>query len=165
MQQDSRSAPHRESAVRRLVLGQMRLLMLGVGGFVALAVLGALLIDEGEVVVLVTTDDEAHPHETQLWIVEIDGTPYLRASSRDASWLARLRARPDVRVERGDGEVAYRALPVEEPTVLARIDRAMARKYGLADRVWGALGGRSDAVAVQLVPGSGEVISKVRTRP
>src|SRR3990172_13410335 len=70
----------------------MRQLTLILGGLLAVVAIGSGWIDEGEVVQLTTYDARAHGHETDLWIVDVDGRRYVRADLPGAEWLARLRA-------------------------------------------------------------------------
>ena len=51
----------------------MRAIMLLVGTIAAFVVVGAIWIDEGEVVTLTTLDADAAAHATQLWVAELDG--------------------------------------------------------------------------------------------
>jgi len=124
---------------------------------VAVCVVGALLLDEGEIVTLVTEDAEGC-HETQLWVVEIEGAQYLRASSERVAWLARLRREPRVELVRGHGATAERRAYIAsvvtlDPDLRASIDRAMAEQHGLADRVWQVLTARRGGVVpVRLLP-------------
>jgi hypothetical protein len=122
-------------------------------------VLGALWIDEGEVVTLSTVDAESHVHHTQLWTVELDGSRYLRASTADVGWLARLRAHPAVELDFGGLRAEFSATPLEDTGLRTRVNQAMANKYGFADRVWGALGDRGASVPIRLDASSNAQIS------
>ena len=127
--------------------------MQATGAVAAALVLAALLLDEGEVVTLITYG-EGRSYQTQLWIVRLGGREHLRAGSSGARWLARLRVRPEVglrRAEKSDAKArAYRARPSDEDGLRDRVNRAMAAKYGLADRLWGLLSDRRRAVPVVL---------------
>ena len=68
----------------------MRTALYAIGILVGALVVGALLVDEGEVVTLETRNGEGAPFETPLWIVEAAGAQYLRASSPESDWLARV---------------------------------------------------------------------------
>lgn len=132
----------------------MKRLAVGVGILVALVLLlglSQLLASEsGEIVVLTTTDAAGEPVQTRLWIVEYDGTVWLRSGQTGSGWFLRLEANPDVQVARGDATRAYRA----EPTPGARepINDLMREKYGWADWYIDALFDSSDAVPVRLTP-------------
>lgn len=150
--------------LRSVLIKRVRAFMLIIGAVAGGLVVCSLLVDEGELVVLVTTDSETRRHETQLWTVEIDGRRYLRASSSKASWLERLRAEPFVVVAGGQGESSYLAVPQADPELLARVNQAMAEKYGLADRIWGVVSDRKRAVPIWLEPLPEEVVSEVTGR-
>ena len=130
----------------------MRAVMVAVGVLAAGIVLGALLIDEGEVVTLTTTDADSVRYETQLWTVELNGVPYLRASDSGSEWVARLRAQSLAQLESDGRSVSYRALLLEDPGLRMRIDRAMERKYGFADRLWRLVRDRSTTLSIRLSP-------------
>jgi hypothetical protein len=125
------------------------------GALLAAVVLGALLLDEGEVVTLVA-HQSGQAHETQLWVVELDGRSYLRARGREAAWLSRLGSGAHVQLRHGHGASArldaYRATPSSDADLRRRVDEAMAAKYGLADRLWSMLSGRAASVPVALDP-------------
>ena len=134
----------------------MRGWMIFFGVATAVLVVGALLLDEGEVVHLVTTDRDGHHYEADLWIVDLDGVSYLRANDDDLGWLERLRVLPQVSVERGDVEAAFVATPVDDPSLRGRVDRAIREKHGLADRVMELMSEPNQYVVVELVPEASE---------
>jgi len=117
----------------------MRQLTLILGLLLAVVAIGSGWIDEGEVVQLTTYDARAHGHQTDLWIVDVDGRLYLRADLPGAEWLARLRANPEAELRRDGTHERVRAAPVDDPAVRSAVDRAMAAKYGLVDRLVGAI--------------------------
>jgi len=129
----------------------MKILLVLAGLTVALVVfVTAFGIDEGEVVNLSTVDAKGAQFETQLWIIEHDGQLYLRAGRPAARWLARLRAHPEVKIERGGTTASYRAVPVDDPATREAVNRRMAEKYGQADRLITRIFDRSQAVPVRL---------------
>lgn len=135
-----------------MLLGRVRIVMLVVGAVAASIVVGARLIDEGEVVQLTTVDARDADHITEVWIVDLPTGSYLRASSPDAAWLARLRERPLVTLLRDGRESRRRAVPDEDAETRKRVNEAMRAKYGLADDFWGRLSDFSNAVPVRLDP-------------
>ena len=136
--------------LRRILLGRIRLLMICVAGLVAIVIMGSALLDEGEVVGLVVAGADDRLHETDLWIIDLENASYLRAAAPDTRWLARLRAQPTVTLSRGRSQRSFRAIPEVDAETLERVNRAMAEKYGLADRLWGHVSDRSLAVAIRL---------------
>ena len=134
----------------------MRQLTLVLGLLFATVAIGSRWLEEGEVVQLTTYDARAHGHETELWIVEVDGRLYLRADLPGAGWLDRLRAHPEAELQRDGTRERVRAVPVDDPALRDAVGRAMAVKYGLVDRLLGAIRNEERAVAVLLEPIPGE---------
>ena len=126
--------------------------MIAFGVATAVLVVGALLLDEGEVVHLETTDREGRHYEADLWIVDLDGVSYLRANDGDRGWLERLRENPRVSIERGTVDETFVATPLEDPRLRSRVDGAGREKYGLADRVMELMSEPDQYVVVRLVP-------------
>ena len=126
-----------------------------VGYLAGILVIGALLLDEGEVVTLMT-DEDGREYETHLWIVDLDGDLYIRANRPDAEWLDRLQDDPEVGLRWQDGigeEVElYRVAQVDDAPTRARVATAMARKHGFADRVRAALTNDKESVVMELLP-------------
>lgn len=133
--------------------------MLVIGCAIGALVLAVLLVPEGEVATLSTYTADGRPHETQVWVVEGDAVPgepdgavFLRAHSRFAEWLHRLEASPQVELARRGEARAYRA-EVPDPAPLREpVNRAMAAKYGVADRLLGFVLDADISVPVRLVP-------------
>jgi hypothetical protein len=128
----------------------MRQLTLILGLLLAVVAIGSGWIDEGEVVQLTTYDARTHGHETDLWIVDVDGRLYLRADLPGAEWLERLRANPEAELRRDGTHERVRAAPVDDPAVRGAVDRAMAAKYGLVDRLVGAIRNDDKTIPVLL---------------
>lgn len=131
--------------------------MLAIGIVIGFLVLGALLLDEGEVVTLFT-QDAGREYRTHLWIVEVDGREFLRANRSDSNWLARLKMNPAVRVRRSVGSHGptglYWARPVDDPATRIQVDAEFAGKYRFADRVGRRLSEGSRSQVVELKPRS-----------
>jgi hypothetical protein len=132
--------------MRRIVL-----LLIALPVLFGLAMLAASELG-GEVVTLYTRDAAGAEARTSLWVVDYDGSQYLRAGDRSSGWFERLRREPEVRVERGGKAVTYQAVPIPELT--PAIDALMAEKYGLADRFIGLVRDPAQSMAVKLVPAS-----------
>ena len=148
LERDSRTAFSRK--LRALLLGRSRVVMIGLGVVCVGVVLAAWLVDEGEVVRLLTIDAQLHEHETDVWIVDLASGSYLRSSAPDSAWLARLRANPVVNLIRNGSKRQYRAVFVDDEAVREELNRAMERKYGFADRLWGRMRDRSSAIPIRL---------------
>jgi len=120
--------------------------------FVGFVVLVALAIPMGEFVELGTVDAEGHPYQSEVWVVEIDGALHLRSGWPDSHWLDRLRSHPQVTLERGGHKNYYRAIPVDDATVRAVVNEAIAAKYGVADRLIRWVVDMDASVPVRLEP-------------
>ena len=117
--------------------------------FVVLIFVSQIVASEtGEVVVL-TSQSPDGPEETRLWVVDLDGVQYLRASP-DSGWYQRLVAEPDALLERHGETQRYHS---EARLDLADdINALMRGKYGWRDAYIDLLlGGREDAVPVALL--------------
>jgi len=130
----------------------LRQVILILGILIAVVALTSAWIDEGEVVELTTYDASAHEHETELWIVDVDGRRYVRADLPGADWLERLRAHPGALLRRDGVEERVTARPVDDPAVRDVIGRAMAEKYGFVDGLVGILRDEDAVVPVILEP-------------
>src|SRR5262245_22113333 len=130
----------------------MRQLTLALGILLAVVAIGSGWLREGEVVQLTTYDACNHGHETDLWIVDVDGQLYLRADLPGAEWLERLRARPEAELRRDGTRERVRAETIDDRARCEAVDRAMAEKYGFVDRLVGAVRDEDRTVAVLLEP-------------
>jgi hypothetical protein len=133
----------------------MKILLWIAGGllFAVLLVLGLQVIasERVEVVELETQDSAGQPVVTRLWIVDDEGSPYLRAGRDQSGWYGRLRARSEVRVTRGGKTQPYKA--VARPELAERINHLMDEKYTWGNAIIGVMiGGRDGSMPVQLMP-------------
>ncbi len=128
------------------------MVMIGVGSIAAVLVVGTWLVDEGEIVKITTLDEMGRDHETELWIVDLPSGSWLRAGTPEVEWLARVRANPDIVVERGGEDRRYRAVPETSSEIRHEIDRAMSEKYGAVDRFWARVSDHAQTVPIRLVP-------------
>ena len=133
----------------------MRAALYAIGILVGGIVIAAMLVDEGDLVTLQSVGAEGRHWETQLWLVELAGVPYLRSNSPDEDWLERIRVRPEVEIRRGEATGHWLATPTADPDLLEQVNRAMAAKYGTADRLLCLAFDREQMVAVRLSPASG----------
>lgn len=135
----------------------MKIVGVGFAGLLAVVVLlvgvifGASELG-GEVVVLRTRDGSAAVHETSLWVIEEGESLWLRAGDPSSGWLARLRANPEVELERAGEAKPYRANVVPERSEW--LNGQLAERYGWADWVIDTTLGGRDATAVRLDPQS-----------
>ena len=117
--------------------------------FAAAYVLQIVAAESGEVLVITTQDASGVARQTRLWVVDHDGSAWLRSGSTRSGWYQRLIANPRISVRRGDATFAA----VAEPSVDARdsINDLMNDKYGWADDYIGMLYGRGGAIPIRLL--------------
>lgn len=124
---------------------------------ITIAVLAALAVgtwvagEQTEVAVLRTVDESGAGRETKLWVVDLDGSPWVRVARPERSWFAQLRNRPEVELVRHGVALPYRAIEIEDPAMRERVDAAFRDKYGLVDWWYGLLL-RRDPRAIRLDP-------------
>ena len=111
----------------RALAGLVLALLLLAGGYFVMA-------EGGEVVVLETYDAEG-VHQTRVWVVDHDGSAWLRTGDPKSPWLARLRGHPEVAVTRAGRRSEYRAVPLEDAATRDRINALTLDKYGAAERI------------------------------
>ena len=137
---------------RGLMMGRIRPVMIAVGLVAAIPVITSRLVDEGEVVTLMTVDDQGRDYMTEVWIVDLPSGSYLRAGSSDARWLARISSHPEVTVVRDEHPARFRAAARDEEETRRIVNAAMAEKYGFADELWSRMSDRDRAVPIHLEP-------------
>lgn len=119
--------------------------------FVVLLFVTQIVASESAEVVVLTSQGPDGATETRLWVVDLDGVQYLRASP-GSGWYERLLANPDVTLVRDGQSGRYRA--ETRPALASEVNDLMQAKYGWRDSYIDLLlGGRDDAIAVALTPG------------
>ena len=112
--------------IRRLVIGVLGLTI----GF---GVVTLVALEGREVVVLETVDPGGAIHRTRTWIADDAGTAWVEAANPERPFVADLRARPTLVVERGGVRQACTAEIVPSPSGHERIRRLLQARYGWAD--------------------------------
>jgi hypothetical protein len=107
--------------------------------------------EQTEVAVLRTLDAGGAAHDTKLWVVDVDGTPWVRVARPERSWLLRLRENPEVELIRAGVALRYFARPDASAPTRAAVDRAFREKYGWVDW-WYGLVLREEPMPVALRP-------------
>ena len=114
-----------------------------------------LVSESGEVVVLESQDNQGELQSTRLWVVDHDGSMWLRAGDDESGWYQRLirnvEADQAVYVTR-NGE-RFSPSVVSDPSQAVAVNGLMANKYGVSnDAISFLMGddGRQDAIAVRL---------------
>ena len=86
-----------------------------------------------KVIEVVTRDADGDLRETKVWVVLVDGAPYLR--TRGSRWLENLRRDPNLvlRIEGREYEARAEEIPGDE--IVEKVDRATLEKYGWQERM------------------------------
>lgn len=90
-------------------------------------------VDTHKVIELETADADSSMRRTKVWIVLLDGVPYLRTS--DSRWLANLRRDAKLTVHAGECKINAAAEEVDVEGLVDAIDAASAIKYGWQQRL------------------------------
>ena len=86
------------------------------------------MADAGTVHVL-TTDEDGDARETRIWMIVVEGRPYIR-TSRSSRWGGNVERDPEIAIRVEDAEYPVRAHFVEGADERARIVAAFEEKYG-----------------------------------
>ena len=105
--------------------------------------------EQTEVAVLRTFDAAGTPHDTKLWVADIDGRPYVRIGRAGRGWGEQLKANPSVELVRASGTIPCTASIVTDDSLHHAVDEAFAVKYGWVDWWYGVVL-RRDPVPVRL---------------
>jgi hypothetical protein len=105
-----------------------------------------------DLAVLRVSDVDHTDRYVTLWAVDDGSAVWLRAARPDRKWLDWLRKRPNVTLDRNNGDSRrYVAEIVLRPDLRERVDELMREKYGWADQARELLLG-TDTIAVRLEP-------------
>jgi hypothetical protein len=117
----------------------IRIAAIVVGVYVALglaldAAIGYFQPQRGNTAVLRTFDAQGEPHETVLTLLDDGGTLWVESGHWFRGWYRRLLRNPDVELVRGGEAKPYRAVPVDTPAALERVQELMGK--GRGSRYW-----------------------------
>jgi hypothetical protein len=128
---------------------RIALTLLGVLFVVALAtyVAGEVV----ETVIVRNYNPDGTSHDSKVWVVDIDGTPWVRVGRAGRSWGENLRTHPRAELLRAGVTSARVATLDDSPETRARVDAAFAEKYGVVDR-WFGIVIRKNPIPVRLDP-------------
>jgi len=107
--------------------------------------------EQTEVVVLRTSDSIGRGYETKMWVVDLEGVPWVRVANPQRGWYRRLLEQPRVELVRAGQVQACLARPYDVPEIAAQVDAAFRVKYGLVDWWYGLLL-RRHPIPVKLAP-------------
>ena len=123
----------------------------GLAVVVTLGVLTYVAGEVKEVVVLRTYDKKGAAHDTKLWVVDYQGTPWVRVGKPHRLWYRRLLRQPRVELLRGTQTFQVTAHAHRDVETRHALDQQFREKYGLIDWWFGVLV-RRGAVPIQLEP-------------
>ncbi len=124
----------------------------GLMGVVLLQQVSQMIASEtGEVVIVTTTTADGSTHDTRLWVVDHDGSAWLRAGGEASGWYRQMLANPDIEMVRDDVRAPYTVQPDAKQRDL--INTLMRDKYAWRDAYVSFLVSRDDAVPIRLVQG------------
>jgi hypothetical protein len=128
-----------------------RIALIALSGLFLLALGTYIAGEQTEVAVLRTFDDAGAPHDTKLWVADIDGRPYVRIGRAGRGWGEQLKANPSVELIRANVAIPCSASIVTDEALHEAVDEAFAIKYGWVDWWYGVVL-RRDPVPVRLDP-------------
>src|SRR5262245_42995874 len=111
--------------VAAIVLGVYVLLGLAID-----AAIGYFQPQRETTAVLRTFDEDGTPHDTVLTLLDDGGTLWVESGHWFRGWYHRLRRNPDVELVRGGETRPYRAVPVDTPEALERVQQLMGKGRG-----------------------------------
>lgn len=85
-----------------------------------------------ETVVVVSNDADGAPRERTIWLLVLDGRPYIRTGST-TTWGENVLRDPNISLRIGGEALALRAERVRDVALLERIRAAFREKYGFGD--------------------------------
>jgi hypothetical protein len=94
------------------------------------AAIGFFQPQQGNTAVLRTFDEKGRPHDTVLALHDDGGQLWVESGHWFRGWYHRVRSNPDVELTRGGETKPYRAVPVDTPEALARMEALMGRGEG-----------------------------------
>ena len=104
--------------------------------------------ESGEVVVLHTMEKSGGEFTTRLWVVDHEGDVWLRAGSKNSSWLKRMEILPEIIIERKSDQRSMVA--TIEPEYKDKINLLMQEKYAWRDSYISLFANREESVPVRL---------------
>jgi hypothetical protein len=98
-----------------------------------------------EEVEVLTTDQDASPRETTIWMVVLEGQGYIR-TSRSTTWGDNVERDPDIALRIGAEEFPLRAVFVEDEELRERIVQGFREKYGWFDGLLNVIRGKNPRI-------------------
>ena len=102
-------------------------------------------------VTITTTDADGSPRHTTVWMVVVDGFPYVRTGN--THWAENIARDPNVMLNVDKEDFVLRAVQVHDALLIERLQAAFHEKYGWSDSF------------VNLFPSSGVKLFRLDARP
>ncbi len=90
-----------------------------------------------QTVEVISVDQGGRPRTTTVWIVVVDGQPYLRTGG--TTWGGNVEREGKLKLKGGPGEYELRVEKVTDPSIQEKVMAAFRAKYGAWDRVSGLI--------------------------
>lgn len=129
--------------LRWILLGAILLLT-------ALAVVSLFAAEGKEVVLLTTLADDGSKRTTRIWVADTPQGTLIEAANPERPFLAHLRVRPSVELQRGDRTLQCTATELPNPQGHDTVRAALRQKYGWGDWWVGYLDDMSRSIAIRL---------------
>jgi hypothetical protein len=102
-----------------------------------------------QTVAVISQDADGAPRETTIWLLVLDGQPYIRTGSTTA-WGENVLRDPNISLKVGSETLALRAERVDDAALLARVTEAFAAKYGFSDTLASLI--RGEPIVFRVMP-------------
>ncbi len=86
---------------------------------------------EVDTIYVLTQDEDGDPRETKIWLLVVDGEPYIRTGG--STWGDNVEREPEIALRIGEQEIPVRADFVEEDAQREAVAAAFREKYGGID--------------------------------
>ena len=127
-----------------------RILLAALAVVVTLGIVTVVALEGREVVVLETTDAAGVPRRTRAWIADEAGGAWIEAANPERPFVADLRRRPALVLERGGTRHPCTAEIAANPEGHEHVRRLLAGHYGWADCWIGLIADTSGSLGIRL---------------
>lgn len=134
--------------MKKLLKWTVIVLIIGLGALVGLERLAA---EREEVVELLAMDEQGKTQITRLWVVDHEGSAYLRVGAEGSGWYDRIQINDTIALVRGGERQEYEVR--SRPEKSDRINELMQQKYTWGDSLIAAMvGSREGSIPLELIP-------------
>ncbi len=100
------------------------------------------MLAQEETIEALTHDADGESRQTTIWLVDLDGSAYIR-TSQSSRWGADVVRAPDIALRIGEQEIPVRANFIIDEDLRQKVTQAFRNKYGMEDAVIGIIRGRN----------------------